>query len=157
LKKLLTLSLVAALVMGLMITPTLAKGDKEAKDNDKAPAKRAYVFAGYQLATSVLGVTVVNIKGKEIGEIKDLVINGDERKVEFAIVETGAILDLGGKLVPVPWKVFMPGMTKDNVSLKMSKDVIKKAPNYSPADWPKLNTQEWRDSVMSYYEKNMGK
>jgi hypothetical protein len=143
-----TVLFIAALVMTISTTPAMAKED--------LPGKGAEVFAGYHLATSVLGVKVINISGEEVGEIEDLIIN-DAAKVEFAVVETGAILDLGGKLVPVPWKVFLPGMTKNNVTLKMSKDVIKNAPNFKVTDWPKINTKEWRSSVMDYYKKNIGK
>jgi sporulation protein YlmC with PRC-barrel domain len=52
-------------------------------------------------ASKLLGSTVYDLQNRNIGSVKDLVLNKDG-KVDAAVVDVGSFLGMGGKLVAVP-------------------------------------------------------
>ena len=52
-------------------------------------------------ASKMLGTTVYDLQNRNIGSVKDLVLNKDG-KVDAAVVDVGSFLGMGGKLVAVP-------------------------------------------------------
>ena len=52
-------------------------------------------------ASKMLGSTVYDLQNRNIGSVKDLVLNKDG-KVDAAVVDVGSFLGMGGKLVAVP-------------------------------------------------------
>jgi len=55
-------------------------------------------------ATSIIGDNVENGEGENLGEIDNLMINVHTGYVEYAVVEFGSFLGLGGKLFAIPFK-----------------------------------------------------
>ena len=49
----------------------------------------------------MIGSTVYDVQNRDIGSVKDLVINKDGR-VAAAVVDVGTFLGMGGKYVAVP-------------------------------------------------------
>jgi sporulation protein YlmC with PRC-barrel domain len=76
------------------------------------------VALGYR-ASQLIGRTVVNDKGENIGKIDDLVVGRD--KVLFAIIGVGGFLGIGQKLIVAPYnsltvtsqRIVLPGASKE--------------------------------------------
>ena len=54
-------------------------------------------------ATSIIGDALENNKGQDFGKITDLMINLDNGKVEYAVIESGGVLGVGAKLFAIPF------------------------------------------------------
>ena len=75
------------------------------------------VALGYR-ASQLIGRTVTNDRGEDIGKIDDLVVGRD--KVLFAVLAVGGFLGLGAHLVVAPYnslrvspqRIVLPGATK---------------------------------------------
>ncbi len=80
------------------------------------------------LAKDVIGSDVVNNKGDEVGEIKDLVI--DANQVQYAVVSVGGFLGIGDKEVVVPLDQLKLGEDKSYLMTAETVDQLKQMPAY---------------------------
>src|SRR5687768_6901412 len=55
-------------------------------------------------ATSIIGDKVENPLGEDLGTIDNLMINVHSGKVEYAVLEYGSFLGIGGKLFAIPFE-----------------------------------------------------
>src|SRR5262245_626020 len=53
-----------------------------------------------------IGKDVHNTAGKDIGDIKDVVLDGSANRVSYAVVSYGGFMGMGDKLFAVPWSAF---------------------------------------------------
>jgi sporulation protein YlmC with PRC-barrel domain len=79
-------------------------------------------------ASKMLGSTVYDIQNRDIGSVKDLVIDKDGR-VADAVVDVGTFLGMGGKYVAVP----LSAIKTDNnrLTLDMTKEQLQQAEAYN--------------------------
>jgi sporulation protein YlmC with PRC-barrel domain len=52
-------------------------------------------------ASKMIGSTVYDVQNRNIGSVKDLILNKDGR-VDAAVIDVGAFLGMGGKYVAIP-------------------------------------------------------
>ena len=81
------------------------------------------VGQGYRMS-KLLGSGVVNDKAEKIGTLDDVI--SDKKQLNFAILQVGGFLGLGGRLVAVPYdslviddkgqKITLPGASKEALS-----------------------------------------
>lgn len=79
-------------------------------------------------ASDVIGTGVVNEKGDEVGEIKDLVIDAD--RVEYAVVSVGGFLGIGEKDVAVPLDQLKLGIGESYLMSGETEAQLKEMPEY---------------------------
>ena len=79
-------------------------------------------------ASKMLGSTVYDIHNRDIGSVKDLVIDKDGR-VAAAVIDIGTFLGMGGKYIAVP----LEDIKTDNnrLTLDMTKEQLQQAQAYS--------------------------
>lgn len=86
------------------------------------------VAKGYR-ASKLIGTKIYNAKGEKIGSLDELVIEGDN--VDFAVIQVGGFLGIGGKLVVVPYKDLTIDPTADKIVLGGgNKDQLMKLAGY---------------------------
>lgn len=85
-------------------------------------------------AAEMLGRDVVNLRGKEVGEVEDIVI-GKQDKVKYAVVSVGGFLGVGDKDVAIPFDDLRIG--PDNVILmsQQTEQQLKTMPAYDSDDY----------------------
>jgi putative membrane protein len=79
-------------------------------------------------ASDVIGTEVVNDKGDEVGEIKDLVI--DANQVQYAVVGVGGFLGIGEKEVAIPLDRLKLGMDQSYLMSADTEAQLKDMPEY---------------------------
>jgi sporulation protein YlmC with PRC-barrel domain len=79
-------------------------------------------------ASKMLGSSVYDVQNRDIGSVKDLVIDNDGR-VADAVVDVGTFLGMGGKYVAVP----LSAIKTDNnrLTLDMTKEQLQAAQAYN--------------------------
>src|SRR6476619_5094242 len=55
-------------------------------------------------ATSIIGDKVENLNGDDLGTIDNLMVNVHNGRVEYAVLEYGSVLGIGGKLFAIPFQ-----------------------------------------------------
>jgi len=101
-------------------------------------------------ATSIIGDSVENNEGEKLGEIDNLMVNVHTGNVEYAVIEFGSFLGIGGKLFAIPFKELRVNPAKKVFVLNRDKDYLKKSPGFDKTHWPDTN-DHYYDYVDNYY------
>jgi sporulation protein YlmC with PRC-barrel domain len=105
-----------------------------------------------QKATAVIGTDIVNAKGDNLGEVKDVVIDPSTGRVAYAVVAFGGFLSMGEKLFAVPFNALNYNEDKNEYVLNISKERLEKAPGFDADHWPMMNDEKWNRDVYAYYQ-----
>ncbi|HZD27035.1 MAG TPA: PRC-barrel domain-containing protein [Alphaproteobacteria bacterium] len=86
---------------------------------------------GQTLASKLIGTSVTDSSGKNVGEVSDLIVSQDNRVVG-AVIEVGGILGIGGHSVAVPLKSLSLQQVQGEpqAMLNISPDALKQAPEF---------------------------
>lgn len=101
--------------------------------------------------TSIIGDRIENPQGEDLGKIDDLMININSGEIEYAVVEFGSFLGLGGKLFAVPFRELTFDTDRKIVLLDRDKEYLRKSPGFDKSHWPGTNDSSYFDNVKLYY------
>ena len=87
---------------------------------------------GYR-ASKLIGSTVYNENGDNIGTIDDFIVGG-EKKVSFAILSVGGFLGMGDRLVAIPAPLFSSNEQQQVLLPKASKSDLEALPAFQYAE-----------------------
>lgn len=107
---------------------------------------------GVALTSKLIGESVVNRDGEDLGKIHELVIDAHSGRMAYAVLSFGGFLGMGTKLFAMPWGAFEFSATEDQLVLNVDKDKLKAAPGFEKdATWPDFADRAWGKSVYNYY------
>jgi sporulation protein YlmC with PRC-barrel domain len=110
-------------------------------------------LVGVTRATNLIGKQVRNIEEKNLGEIKDLVINWRGGGfIEYAVLSFGGFLGLGDKYFVVPWEVMVLSADKQHFILNVKEERLKTAPGFDKNNWPDMSRPDWAVVVYKFYD-----
>lgn len=123
---------------------------------DPATTSSASVPSHHYRASTIESMKVLNAAGEDIGKIKDLVIDFNSGKVQYAALDFGGFLGIGDKLFAVPWSSFKyvegSGRTDRHLVLNVNKEQLKNAPGFDKNHWPDVASPNWTMEVDKYYK-----
>lgn len=102
-------------------------------------------------ATSIIGDKVENPQGENIGKIDNLMVNLLDGKIEYAVIEFGSFLGIGGKLFAIPFQELQIDPVKEIFILNRDKDYLKGIPGFDKAHWPETNAHTYFNDVNTYW------
>ena len=90
-----------------------------------------------QPTVAILGEPVVGPDGKPLGRLIDVMVNASGAP-EAAAIDFGGFLGIGSRKIVVPWSAlhFAPQASNRPITLEMTPEQIKVAPDYKPASPP---------------------
>lgn len=118
-----------ALLVGLLTLSVGAPG--EARDR-----------SGVLKASDLIGSKVEGIDGKNLGSIKDLVIDPQDGDIQYAVLDFGGFAGIGDKYFAVPWQALQLDQDKKRLALDLHKKDLKDAPGFDKNNWPDLTEQQ---------------
>ena len=102
-------------------------------------------------ASHVIGRDVVNPKGENLGDIKEVMLDPGTGRIVYAVVAFGGFLGMGDKLFAVPFSAFAYDDEQEEYVLDVPKEQLKNAPGFDAAAWPSMAGEQWNRDVYSYY------
>jgi sporulation protein YlmC with PRC-barrel domain len=102
-------------------------------------------------ASSIIGDKVENPQGQNLGKIDNLMVNLHDGRVEYAVVEMGSFLGLGGKLFAIPFTELQVDPVKEVFILNRSKEYLEKIPGFDKSHWPDTNAHTYFNDVNTYW------
>lgn len=95
----------------------------------------------------VRGRKVTSASGDDLGKVDDLLIDDEEHKVRFLLMEHGGFLGIGEKesLIPVD---AITRITEDRVYIDRSREQVAEAPAYDPQV---VQEPEYYDGLYAHY------
>ncbi|WP_428491495.1 PRC-barrel domain-containing protein [Rhodopila sp.] len=99
------------------------------------PAKSAVQSVSPEAAEAILGQRVTDQEGKDIGRLVDVLVNVSGQP-QAAVIDFGGFMGVGNRKIAVHWGAlhFTPGDPKRKVTLEMTPDQIKAAPEFLNTD-----------------------
>ena len=104
-----------------------------------------------RLGTTIIGSNVQNLQGKDLGNIKELVVNPADNRVVYAVLASGGMLGLGEKLFAVPLSVLQRAAEGGTFLLNVDEERLKQAPEFNQNNWPQMTDPQWVTSVYTFY------
>ena len=82
-------------------------------------------------AVAILGHNVEGPEGKDIGRLVDILV-GQEGQPQAAVIDFGGFMGVGSRKIAVRWSAhhFGPGDAKHPITVELTPDQIKGAPEY---------------------------
>ena len=102
-------------------------------------------------ATSIIGDKVENSSGDDLGTIDNLMINIRTGRVEYAVVEYGSFLGIGGKLFAIPFQELSVAPERHAFVLNRDKDYLRMSPGFDKNHWPDTNDHSYYGDVDAYW------
>src|SRR3954465_8611231 len=92
-------------------------------------------------ASQLMGANIQNDSGESVGEVNDLVIDGNSGRVRYAAVTYGGFLGVGSKLFAVPFDAFHVKKKSNNSNdyvlvLNVTKQQLEGARGFDKDNWP---------------------
>ena len=110
--------------------------------------------------SQVRGMTVRNSGGKDLGDIKDVMLDmGDHGRVRYAALSFGGFLGMGDKLFAIPWRALKfqhdPDKDKNFVIFDVTEETLKQTPGFDKDHWPDMADQRWMQDVDKHHGVNL--
>jgi sporulation protein YlmC with PRC-barrel domain len=105
-------------------------------------------------ASSIIGTKVVNPKGEDLGEMKEVAIDPRTARVAYAVVSFGGFLNMGKKLFAIPFRSFEYNVLNNQYVLDVSRERLEKAPGFDADHWPSMSDEKWNREVHRYYDSS---
>ena len=99
----------------------------------------------------MIGDSVVNPKGENLGKIEDFIIDPGRAHVDYAVLSFGGFLGVGDKLFAVPLEALKLSREEKRFILDVEKERLKNAPGFDKDKWPDTSDRAFGTKVYSYY------
>ena len=103
-------------------------------------------------ATSIIGDSLENGEGEDLGKINNLMVNLKNGQIEYAVVEYGTFLGMGGKFFAIPFSELRVDSQRELFVLKRDKEYIKNSPGFDQSHWPDTNDHSYFNDVNTYWD-----
>lgn len=103
-------------------------------------------------SSSLEGTSVRNLDNKDIGSIKDIMIDLHTGRVAYCVLSFGGFLGLGDKLFAVPFEAFQLDTATEELILDAKKEVLETARGFDEDNWPDFADMAFHDSVHSAFK-----
>lgn len=112
-----------------------AKSKPAAAPPPPAKAETPALLVDDKHVESILGKSIVSSSGETLGNVTDILVDGEGR-VRAAIVDFGGFLGVGARKLAVAWTAlhFVQGKSAITAVLDMNKDQLRGAPEYRAGD-----------------------
>ena len=119
----------------------------------KETGEKSVAMYGVVPASKIIGETVANHQGENVGKIHELVIDTRKNRVAYAVLSFGGFLGMGNKLFAMPWEAFEFFATENKLILNVEKEKLKTAPGFDKdGKWPDFADTLWGESIYNYYD-----
>jgi sporulation protein YlmC with PRC-barrel domain len=105
-------------------------------------------------ATSIIGDKVENLNGDDLGTIDNLMVNVHNGRIEYAVLEYGSFLGIGGKLFAIPFQQLRVSPGRHVFLLDKDKEYLRMSPGFDKNHWPDTNDHTYYGDVDSYWGYN---
>jgi sporulation protein YlmC with PRC-barrel domain len=102
-------------------------------------------------AGTLLGDTVRNNSGEELGTLEEIMLDLDSGRIAYAVLSFGGFLGFGDKLFAIPWQAMTVDTDNKEIILPVTKEQLENAPGFDPDNWPSAPDRSWVAEVHSYY------
>ena len=97
--------------------------------------------------SSIMGDKIFNRAGERLGKIFDIMINVQEAKIEYVVIEFGGFMGTGQKYFAVPFQALSINTQRQAFILDESREFLSNAPGFDKEHWPETNLHRSANSA----------
>jgi len=120
-----------------------AAGESKQQGASAKPQQSAQSQSQTMSAKRLIGTDVVDAQGKDMGEIKEVVLDLQNARVHAAVVEFGGFLGIGDKQYAFPVSELKRAKDADKLTLNVSKENLEQQQGFDKDKWPPMNDEYW--------------
>jgi sporulation protein YlmC with PRC-barrel domain len=102
-------------------------------------------------ASSLIGDNVVNSAGDDLGTLKEVMIDVDEGRIAYGVLQSGGFLGMGGKLFAIPFEAFRIDERNKRLLLDVDVETIQNSEGFDPDHWPDTSDPEFINRTHQHY------
>jgi sporulation protein YlmC with PRC-barrel domain len=143
-----------ALVLGVAValpgaTVAADRPSTSSAQGATAPAADARVTAQPVRLSRLMGMKVVSAAGKNVGTVKDVILDTDAGRVHYAVLSVGGLAGIGDRLFAIPLaQLKVDG--RERLVLPIDKEELKSEPSFESESWPNWNEDAYGAKVDHY-------
>lgn len=103
-------------------------------------------------ANTLIGDSVVNAAGDDLGEIKAIMLDVTSGRIGYAVLSFGGFLGMGNKLFAIPWSALTLDAGEKRFVLNIAKERLENAPGFDKGHWPSMTDASWATQLHKYYD-----
>ena len=103
-------------------------------------------------ADTLIGDSVVNAAGEDLGEIKAIMLDVESGRIADAVLSFGGFLGMGNKLFAIPWSALTLDAGEKRFILDIAKERLDNAPGFDKDHWPSMTDPSWARQLHQYYD-----
>jgi len=103
------------------------------------------------LASRVTGTRVRDGSGRDVGEVKDIVLDKTGDNIMFAVVSFGGFLGIGEKYHALPWRELNYEPASNSYRITWTKEQLQDAPADSLEELTREDGMPYRERAFDYY------
>jgi sporulation protein YlmC with PRC-barrel domain len=104
-------------------------------------------------ASSLAGDRVFNLRGDELGAIRDIMLDVPQGRVAYAVLSFGGFLGIGDKLFAIPWSALTLDAERHCFVLDVDDTELQHAPGFDKNHWPSMADPHWAAELHSFYNR----
>lgn len=102
-------------------------------------------------SSTIIDSAVRNLKGDDLGKIKELMIDVPTGRIAYAVLAYGGFLGMGDKLFAIPWEALMAKSDERQFVLDLDEETLKTAPGFDRDHYPTTADTNWLSNVYTHY------
>ena len=113
--------------------------------------KQTSTFQPVLSATTLIGDSVVNAAGEDLGKIEDFILDLPNGRIRYAVVSFGGFIGMGEKLFAVPCDALKVDTKNHSLVLDIAKKRLESAPGFDKDSLPDTSVSGWQNEVYKFY------
>jgi len=95
-------------------------------------------------AETLIGNRVVNTSKEDVGTIKEIMLDVEGGQIGYAVMLSGTVMGVGGKLFAVPWQALRLDTVNKRFVLDVDKAQLDAATGFDKNHWPDRADVTWQ-------------
>lgn len=136
-------NLIAAVVALALPGAVLAQPQGQQQPQKQARQQHPQANVGQIRASDLKDMKVVDARGKEIGEISEVVVDLQAGRLHAAVLEFGGVLGMGEKHYAFSPRELQPGKDRNQLVLDIDKQKLENREGFAKSQWPAMGDDYW--------------
>jgi hypothetical protein len=103
-------------------------------------------------SVTILSDPVINAEGKELGNIKELMLNPESGQIDYAVLSFGGFLGIGDKFFAIPWDAIELFRHDKSMRLNISKEKLESMKGFDKDHWPDFANPEFKKNLYRHFD-----
>lgn len=151
-------SLAWCLVLGLgaLSLPAADEAGKDAQGAAKSKADEQATTAEpatmLNRASDLVGKTVKNEEGKDLGKVEDVVVDPGHGRIAYVVLSfPDGFANLGEKFFAIPFEALNEDTARKTLLLNVAKQKLENAEGFDKERWPDMADEQWARNLHKHY------